>query len=328
MVLGHYFSSDRAGDRVGTLPAPLAGLAPPPPGLLHWDGYATSIAPLAGAAPAGFINAVTEPDGRGARAVPLVAAFDGQLYPSFALAVLRAGLGQPPLALQRRHGQPDGPVSAVRLGGTEGLRIPLDARGTALVPYRGAGGAHGGSFRYISALDVIDGRLPAASLHGATPCSASARPACPICAPPRWATPFRGSRCTRLISGALDGRVPARPDHVDALQLLWMVALGVGLLMGLTLMSVPGALLLGLALAGVSVCRFNPAAFLGAGLGAAAGARAGLDPRRADRQHHAGLPVREPRAPQAGGAVRHLRAARAGAPDDAPAPALRHERPR
>jgi len=265
VVLGHYFSSDRAGDRVGTLPAPLAGLASVPPGLLHWDGYATSIASLAGAAPAGFINAVTESDGR-VRAVPLVAAFDGQLYPSFALAVLRAGLGQPPLALQRRHGQPNGPVSAVRLGGADGLRIPLDARGTALVPYRGAGGAHGGSFRYISALDVIEGRLSAASLQGRYALLGFSTPGLPDLRTTPVGDAFPGVEVhANLISAALDGRVPARPEHVDALQLFWMVVLGIGLVMGLTLMTVPGALLLGLALVGVSV-GINLAAFLGAGL--------------------------------------------------------------
>ena len=34
------------------------------------------------------------------------------------------------------------------------------------VPYRGPGGPHGGSFRYIAAADVLAGQLPAASLRG------------------------------------------------------------------------------------------------------------------------------------------------------------------
>lgn len=253
VVLGYYLSSDRDGDRSGVLPPPLAGLSPVPPGLLHWDGYATSIAPLAAAADAGFINAITERDGR-VRAVPLVAAVDGQLYPSLALAVLRAGLGQPPLALQRRLGQPGGPVSALQLGGAGGLRVPLDARGAALVPYRGAGGVHGGSFRYISALDVIEGRLPDASLRGRYALLGSSTPGLPDLRPTPVGEAVPGVEVhAHLISGMLDGRVPAQPEHVVLLQLLALSALGLGLLTGLTLMSVGNALLLGAGLIGVAI---------------------------------------------------------------------------
>lgn len=80
-VLGYYFTSDRDGGRSGRLPPALEGVATPPPELLYWDGFATSIAPLAASSGAGFINAVTDEDGQ-LRSVPLVAAFEGALYES------------------------------------------------------------------------------------------------------------------------------------------------------------------------------------------------------------------------------------------------------
>ena len=263
-VLGYYFSSDRSGDRVGVLPVPVERVsAPPPAGMLAWDGYATGIPVLAEAAPAGFINAVTDRDGR-MRAVPLLAAYDGRLYESFALAVLRRGLGQPPLRLQRDGDQ--GAVRALWPGGAGSARVPLDARGTALVPFRGPGGAQGGSFRYIPALDVIEGKLPAASLQGRFALIGVSAPSLTdlIATPVGKAYPGVEVHAN-LISAMLDGRVPGQPEHLVAYELGWLLVLGIGLLMTLTLLPAIGSLLLGLGLIAVSIA-INLGLFLGAGL--------------------------------------------------------------
>ena len=39
--------------------------------------------------------------------------------------------------------------------GDKTLAIPVDERAAVLVPFRGPGGVHGGSFRYVSASDVV-----------------------------------------------------------------------------------------------------------------------------------------------------------------------------
>lgn len=93
-----------------------------------------------------------------------MAAFEGRLYESLSLAALRLGLDNPPLRLERVAGQAAGGLAAVTLGsGAQALRVPVDARGAALVPFRGPGGPGGGSFRYISALDVLGAVCPPAS---------------------------------------------------------------------------------------------------------------------------------------------------------------------
>ncbi len=74
--------------------------------MLQWDGYGGNIAPLTAAArAAGFFNSVADPDGK-VRAVPLIAGFDGALYESLSLAMLRLGRGEPPLQVRRVGGAP------------------------------------------------------------------------------------------------------------------------------------------------------------------------------------------------------------------------------
>lgn len=247
-VLGYYFSSDRDGDRLGQLPPPIAELPQHPPDMLHWNGYATSIPALTAATGTGFINAITDADGH-MRAVPLVAAFEGRLYESFALATLREGLGRPPVRIERSGRAAGGAVRAVWLDGAQPLRVLLDASGAALVPFRGPGGPRGGSFRYISALDVIEGRLPAASLKGryallgfTTPGLLDLRST-----PAEHAYPGVEMHAN-LISGMLDGRVPAPPEHAQAVELLRVLVLGAVLTLGLSLLPVTGALVFGLLL--------------------------------------------------------------------------------
>ncbi len=264
-VLGYYFSSDRDGDRLGRLPTAAAAVHSRPPGMLYWNGYATSIDALAITSDAGFINALTDHDGH-VRRVPLVAAFEGQLYESFALAMLRRGLGKPPLRLERVDGRPDGAVRAVALAGATPLRVPIETSGAALVPYRGPGGPRGGSFRYISAIDVIDGTLPVAGLKGRYALLGFTAPALSDLRATPLDRAYPGVEVhANLLSGMLDGRIPAQPDHLAALQLLWLLALGLGLTVAMTLMSAIGALVLALALL-VGVVLNNLAWFLAAQL--------------------------------------------------------------
>jgi len=263
-VLGYYFTSDRDGRRAGNLPQPVTRLDSLPPGMLYWDGYGGNIDALMGASQrAGFLNSDADPDGK-VRAAPLVAAFEGGLYESLALTTLRAGLGQPPLRVQRVDGRASGPLQAVVLG--ERLRAPLDARGAALVPYRGYGGPHGGSFRYIPAIDVLEGRLPEGSLRGRFALIGFTAPALMDLrvTPVSQASPGVEVQAN-LISGLLDGRVPARPDYARGYETLLLLAVGALLIIGLPMLSPAGALALGLATAAAQLA-LNTALFLGAGL--------------------------------------------------------------
>ena len=263
-VLGYYFTSDRDARRTGRLPLPSALLDAPPPGVLYQDGYGANVATLAAAAPrGGFFNSHADPDGL-IRAAPLVAVFEGGLYESLALATLRTGLGSSPLWVRRVDGRADGPLREVGLG--QDLRAAIDARGTALVPYRGEGGPRGGSFRYISAVDVLEGRLPAASLRGRYALLGFTTPALMDLRATPVGEAYPGVEVhANLISGLLDGRIPVRPHDAGGYDVLMLLAVGAVLAIGLPLLPVAGALALGLA-AAAAVVALNTALFLGAGL--------------------------------------------------------------
>ena len=87
------------------------------------------------------------------RSLPLLSAYDGQLYESLAVAVLRVyfgGAGDP--ACGRRAWTFGGVARA-------GAAIPIAPDLTALVPFAGAAGPAAKRFRYISASDVLEGRV-------------------------------------------------------------------------------------------------------------------------------------------------------------------------
>ena len=174
-VLGYYLTSDRQGRQSGVLPAPIAPLQAPDSAALHWNGYGANVSVLAAAAPQGFFNAQVDADGI-VRSVPLVAAIEGGWRESLALAVTRQHLRQatppvtPALLWQEQPPAPEGVQFLAQTGqGATGQALPqtpLSAEGAVLVPYRGPGGARGGSFRYYPAADVLRGSLPEGALAG------------------------------------------------------------------------------------------------------------------------------------------------------------------
>jgi len=159
VALGYYFSSELGAVSTGTLPAPVW-----PAIVLHdrklavttWNGYGANVMPLQRAArSAGFFNPVVDRDGV-VRALPLLAEYKGQLYESLAVAMLRIYFGNAPLTLRA-----DG-LNADSLGfGPSGdqARIPISSGTTALVPFQGRGGSAASRFRYVSATDVLEGRV-------------------------------------------------------------------------------------------------------------------------------------------------------------------------
>jgi adenylate cyclase len=263
VVLGYYFTGDRNGRRHGQLPPALAPAGPESARFLNWDGYGANLPLLTSAAQAaGFFNAVADSDGV-IRSLPLLARFDGALYESLALASLRQARGAAAVRLQIA---PDGAGGSVltaisvhaATGGDgarqQALRIPIDAAGTALVPYRGPGGPQGGSFQYIPAADVLSGALPERALAGKIALLGFTAPGLMDLRATPVSEVFPGVEVhANLISGILDGRVPERPDYARGIDVLILTVAGLVLALALPALSVLGALLLGLGMAGALV---------------------------------------------------------------------------
>lgn len=232
-VLGYYLTIDRDGRTKGTLPPPalpaerLRGL---PLRATSWDGYGSNIGQLARAAPvAGFFNSVTDDDGV-VRSLPLLAEHGGRYYESLALAMYRTEMGlpevHPSFALASPKGDYDILQSILLRQDGRQLVLPVDDRLSTLIPFRGPGDVNGGSFRYVSASDILDGKLPPQSLQNKLVLVGSTTPGLlDLRVTPVGRTYPGVETHANMLSAFLDGRSIVRPDYAigfDAVQLLGM----------------------------------------------------------------------------------------------------------
>jgi adenylate cyclase len=254
IALGYYFTRTQTPSAKGQLPA--APLLPPeafPAGAVYatsWNGFGASLPALAHAAPvAGFLNTLVGANGDGViRSVPLIARYEGDqarpgYYESLGLAVYRLANGSPAVRPAFASGGAAPRIESLMLGG---LRVPVDQTASMQVPFRGPGGANAGSFRYVAAADVLDGRLAAGELKdrivllGATAPGLQDLRATPVGAA------FPGVEVhANIVSGLLDHRLLAVPDYAPGYEVLTVLVAGLVLVFGLSLLSAPRAVLLG-----------------------------------------------------------------------------------
>ncbi|PYT07453.1 MAG: hypothetical protein DMF49_08115, partial [Acidobacteria bacterium] len=125
------------------------------PAVPDYPGVETNIDSLAAATPhAGHF--VIRPDVDGTvRWYSLVLRHRGEFYPSLALRASSAFLGGAPISLHPYEGN----LPQIRLGE---LQVPASERGELLVNFRGR---YERTFPYISAVDLLDGRVPAGALR-------------------------------------------------------------------------------------------------------------------------------------------------------------------
>ncbi len=123
------------------------------PDVAHHAGALTSIEPLNQAA-AGWGLISADPTRGVLRRIPLVASIDGTLVPTLALEMLRVAARAPSLGLAVSGASVTG-VSVGRLG------VPTEADGAVRVYFS----AHT-TERFVSAIDVLEGRIDPAQLHG------------------------------------------------------------------------------------------------------------------------------------------------------------------
>ncbi len=157
VVLGYAFTSAQEGiNEAGQLPEPIFTVEDVQAYNLSYvegNGFAANLPELQAAAlTSGHFNSIPDPDGI-VRRIPLLYGYKGQLYESLSLAMARVALGIPKVELQLylKEGQQIG-VENLLIGQQV---IPVDKYLQALIPYRGKWG----SFPYVSATDVLHGRI-------------------------------------------------------------------------------------------------------------------------------------------------------------------------
>jgi len=246
VVLGYYFTSDRDGRTSGALPAPLYDgdaareLAPR---ITRASGYGANLAELQRTARAsGFFNPFLggglDSDGV-IRALPLLIGYGDAIYDSLAVAVMREYLGNASLAVQGDR---------LVLDGARGrVEFPVSAQFTAMVPLAGRGGPNGGRFRYLSASDVLDGRVDWSLLRDRIVLVGTTAPGLTDLRATPVSEVFPGVEIhASLLSGALDGRIKQRVAEAPTIAALLTLAVA-----GLLALALPALGALGAVVASV-----------------------------------------------------------------------------
>jgi adenylate cyclase len=262
VVLGYYFTSDREARTSGVLPKPAiqqSNLSGKKIRATEWDGFGANIAPLAAAAPqAGFFNAIADDDGS-VRSTPLLASYKGDYYESLALALYRAATGPSSIA-------PSFIANSVANSATSAMdgvqltkndlnnltptqtqlqtqTIKVDDRAAVLVPYRGLGGAKGGSFQYISAADVLAKRLGPAQLRGKIILIGSSAPGLQDLRITPVGQTYPGVEThANVLSSMLDGKSIYKPDYALGVEVALLILVGFALAFVLPALTATSAL--------------------------------------------------------------------------------------
>jgi adenylate cyclase len=166
-----------------------------------WNGYGANIEQLAKAAP---MAGLLQPHRRRRRRGALDPAGGRTQGPVLRVAVA----GHVPLLVGQPAVEPGFPrdrfisrsyqglESVILRLGQKTLSVPVDDRVAALVPFRGPGGPSGGSFKYVSASDLVGKRCPGQPQGQDRPAGHHRARACRTCGSRRWAKPIPGWRRT------------------------------------------------------------------------------------------------------------------------------------
>jgi adenylate cyclase len=252
VVLGYYFTGDTQAK--GVLPTPVMRkeeLQGRPVRFIGWNGFGSNIEQLARYAPmAGFFNPVVDSDGV-LRSIPLLSEYKGEYYEALSLAMYRLLVGLPSVAPgfprdkffgSRSYGALESVV--LRKGPGASAAIPVDDKVSSLVPFRGAGGVGGGSFRYVSAADVLGKRLPSASLKDKIILvGTTAQGLLDLRVTPVGETYPGVEAHANVISGLLDGKVLFRPDYARGYDAVILLLAGLALAFTLPLVTATRAVL-------------------------------------------------------------------------------------
>ncbi|WP_424192519.1 CHASE2 domain-containing protein [Ampullimonas aquatilis] len=234
--------------------------------IAEWDAYRANLQELGDASlGAGFFNPIVDPDGK-VRQVPLIAAYrpeKGQpasYQESFALAMLRAGLGSPPLqpnlvsiplsldAITQwiGTGKPYRGIESFRLAvKDQTLQIPVDNHAEVLIPYRGKPGRQGGSFSYYSAADVLSKRVPPETLKGKIVLVGTTAQGLMDLRNTPVAEVYPGVEIhASLLSGMLERKIKSKPDFSIGYEVGVILLLGLPLAIALPTLSAVAAILL------------------------------------------------------------------------------------
>ena len=219
------------------------------------DGYEGNIARLQqAAAGAGVFTTEPGPDGL-VRSSPLMFRIGDGFYPALSLATAAAYAEA--VSIKPRFTETVDTLSALErqadtigfldmfFPGQRATGIPVGEAMTVTVQYRGSGGPHGGAFRYVSAADVLAGKVPKQVLEGAIVLVGTTAPGLQDLRATPVNPVFPGVEVhANLIKSMLDGRFKTRPWWAQAVEAIQAGVVGLVLTAALALLSPAWSVLL------------------------------------------------------------------------------------
>jgi len=238
VAMGYYFKyGAQETGLLGQLPTPALARGSFDPGAVgaaQANGYSANLPLLQQAAGAGgFFNATPMVDNDGVyRRISMLQMHDGGLYETLSLAVARLALREPKVQLVYEGA--DANVLALESLMLGQHRIAVDAQLAALVPFRGLQG----SFTYLSASDVLQGKVDAKLLRGAIVLLGTTAPGLLDLRAVPVQESYAGVEVhANMIAGILDSNIKARPAYTLGLELVMLAATGLLLMLTLPLLS-------------------------------------------------------------------------------------------
>lgn len=246
VVMGYYLTSDRDGRKSGVLPLPVFEKSALQGRISQgtvWNGYGSNLREVAQAAPlAGYFNSIPDSDGV-IRSLPLVAEHEGRYYESLSLAMFRLLAGSPAVtpgfADDRILGKSVQGVDRIVLQqGNTTMGVAVDEHLASLIPFRGAGGPDGGSFKYVSAADVLSQKLAPDSLKGKIVILGTTAPGLMDLRVTPVGAAYPGVEShANVLTGLMDGKVLVKPDYAVGYEVVLLTLVGIGLAIGLPLLT-------------------------------------------------------------------------------------------
>jgi adenylate cyclase len=239
-VLGYYFDTNReTAFNTGELPYPAFDVNPDMAAAMRLPvahGYGANLPELAASAySAGFINNPLIDEDGVVRRAPLLHKYELAVYESLSLALGATYLSDVslPIFVQEMDMLDDyPPLEAMELAGE---RIPIDAQGAVLVPYRGPVG----SFPYVSATRIINDTLINKDvLQGTIALVAATAPGLLDIRSTPFGSVYPGAEIhANVIAGILDGKFRWQPAYTVVLELLSVLIFGLMSVLILPLLS-------------------------------------------------------------------------------------------
>lgn len=223
VVLGYYFHQNEDATSVGGLPPPSFAEASFGGRAAQFSRYGANLEVLQGnAAGGGHFNPAPDEDGI-SRKVHALISHQGNAYEALSLAVARAALGS-----RLEAGFAEGLGVDDQYAGLEWLRmgkrkIPIDEGVSLLIPYRG----EQGSFPYVSASDVLKGRVPTEVLKDRIVLVGTTTPGLMDLRATPVQSIYPGVEIhANVIAGILDQNIKERPAYVLGAEFLILLLTG------------------------------------------------------------------------------------------------------